>query len=179
MRAYVLAADERRSSGRRRPGLRLTHRTQLQRAQRREATCSKTGSAQKAAAVEASVRLIWQSAGEASPARLTFHPFDQHGGPLLRGIAIDAGEGLHLRRVRLVARFTLLIVGLTGGRSLLGDRPGCSCRDTGACAERPEEVAPSNLFFRFHCAHSLVHILTGFPPSRVTRRVRKLCSLSP
>ena len=67
---------------RRRAGLGLAHRAELQHAQRRETAGREAGAAQEGAAVEAAVQLPWQCAGEDAAACMTFRPLDQHGGLL-------------------------------------------------------------------------------------------------
>src|SRR5215467_5102642 len=74
----------------------------------------------------------------------------------LRRITVDAVIGLNIRRVRLIARLALLVSRLAVCRRFLDSPPRCSGCNAGADAECAKDVAPSNLFFRLHCAHPLL-----------------------
>ena len=78
---------------------------------------AKAGTAQERAAVETALRTdLEEHAASVAAASLTICSLDQHGlPPSLRRIAVDAVEGLHLRRVRLVAGLALFIVRLGVG----------------------------------------------------------------
>src|SRR5262245_21014106 len=76
---------------------------------------------------------------------------------LSRGIAVDAIEGLHLRRVRLVARLPLLVVAFgVGGSRTNKRRAGCSgCGTYAKCLQELTPADPTRLAFLLHRRTSL------------------------
>src|SRR5215471_16067010 len=89
-------------------------------------------------------------------------------------IPVDPVEGLNLRRVRLVPRLALLIIGLGVGVSFTRQRRGgCGC-DTRARAERAQELttAERRLAFSFHSRLLLYPSLRSGLLTRAARRHR-------
>src|SRR5262252_636166 len=89
-------------------------------------------------------------------------------------IPVDPVEGLNLRRVRLVPRLALLIIGLGVGVSFTRQRCGGCGRDTRARAERAQELTTAErpLAFSFHCRLLLYSFLLSALLTRAARKHR-------
>src|SRR5262249_58631784 len=94
---------------------------------------------------------------------------------------VDPVEGLNLRRVRLVPRLALLIIGLGVGESLIRQRRGGGGRDGRARAERAKEFATAKrpLAFSFHCRLLLYSFLLSALLTRAARKHRFRSLLTP
>src|SRR5262249_31342419 len=102
----------------------------------------------------------------------TFRSLDQHGLPPSARVPIDPIEGLHLLRVRLVARFALLIVAFAVGARFIRQRCGTRRRDRGARAQRAQEFTTAERCFAFSF-HSRLPPLASSVAPRCSRRQRE------
>src|SRR5262249_31182697 len=176
MRADALADGDLRAGGRRGTRLGLAHAAKRQRAERGEAAGGEAGATQKGAAIETAVALAWERAGERAATSLTFRSLDQHGLPPSARVSIDPIEGLHLLRVRLVARLALLIVAFAIGARFVRQRCGARRRDGGARAERAQEFTTAERCFAFSLHSRLPPLILICCAALLTKAARRLRS---